>query len=169
MVNFKQELVKKLLFSFLILIVPVVVMFFLSWDVSRRAEMTKILRQNLSDRSESLSLYVKLQNQAAEVEPYYNVLENVLPGRDQLFDFQKEMGMLAAQAGVGFGFNFLKETAPSLEAAGRMGFNLITEGTIFKIAGFIKSIENSRFLVDFKSFDFTGAAVNMTGEVLFYF
>lgn len=167
MTNFKQELLKKLSIALLILIIPITGLIFLGMDIGRRAEAARIKRQSLADNSEELLLYATLQGQSSEVEPYISVLQNVLPIRDKLLEFQKEMEKLAVQAGVGFGFNFTKETPSSASAAGRMGFNIVTQGQISKIFSFIKSMENSRFLVNFGNFDFTGTTANITGEVLF--
>ncbi|MDP3052887.1 MAG: hypothetical protein Q8N22_02960 [bacterium] len=168
MTNFKQELMKKLSFVLLILIIPVTGLVFLGTDIGHRAETTKTQRQSLADHSESLSLYAKLQSQSVEAEPYISVLQNVLPIRDRLLDFQKEMERLATQSGVGFGFNFMAETPSTATAAGRMGFTMVSQGSISKIFNFIKLMENSRFLVSFSNFDFTGSTANINGEVLFH-
>lgn len=168
MADFKQELIKKLSIALLIIIIPIGVLAFLGWDIDGRAETAMAQRQKLADRSEELSLFAKLQSQSNEADNYLGVLQNVLPNRDQLFDFQKEMERLATQGGVGFGFSFKNETPPTASEAGRIGFNIITEGSLYKVFNFIKSAEDGRFLVDFKSFDFIGSTVNITGEVLFY-
>ena len=168
MANFKQELIKKISIAFLIIIIPIGILIFLGGDIERRAETAMAQRQGLTDRSEGLSLFAKLQSQSNEADAYLGVLQNVLPSRDQLFDFQKEMERLATQGGVGLGFSFQNETPPTASEAGRMGFNIITEGSLYKVLNFIKLVEDGRFLVNFKSFDFVGPAVNITGEVLFY-
>lgn len=168
MSNIRQELVRKISIALLMLITPIGLLFFLAWDIGRRAEATAAQRQQLADRAEELILYAKLQSQSVEAEPYLSVLQNVLPARDQLFIFPKEMENLAAQQGVGFGFNFSNETPQTNTGAGRIGFVITTEGSLLKIFNFIKSMEDSRFLIDFKNFDFTGSTVNINGEVLFY-
>lgn len=168
MTDFRQGLIKNLSVALLILAVPAIGLFFLGADVSRRAEATKTQRQTLADRSESLLLYASLQSQSAEAGSYISILENSLPVRDRLLDFQREMERLAKQSEVGFGFNFTKETPSGAGTAGRMGFNMISQGSISKIFNFIESIEGSRFLVDFSNFDFTGSTANITGEVLFH-
>ena len=168
MTNFKQELMKKLSFVLLTLIIPVAGLVFLGSDVGHRAETIKTQRQSLADRSESLSLYAKLQSQSVAAESYVSVLQNAHPIRDRLLDFQREMERLATQSGVGFGFNFTKETPSSANAAGRMGFSMVSQGAISKFFNFIKSMEDSRFLVSFSNFDFTGSTANITGEVLFH-
>ena len=166
--NFRQELIKKILIALLALIIPIGTLFFLIWDINHRTEATAEKRQKLADHSEKLSLYAKLQNQFLEADSYTSILKNVLPGRDQLLDFQKEMKRLASQEGVNFGFSFGNETPPSSGTAGRMAFDIVTGGPFYKIFSFIKIIEESRFLIDFKSFNFAGSTANIAGEVLFY-
>lgn len=168
MSNFKQEFVKKLLIAFLIIAVPLAGLIFLGWDINRRAQEIKKQRQELADRSAKLSLFAQLQSQSTKAEPYFSILKNILPGRDQLLDFPREMENLANQEGVGFGFTFGSEVPPSAEQPGWMNFTIVIQGSLPKIFRFIKAIENSRFLVNFRSFDFAGPAVNISGEVLFH-
>ena len=168
MTDFKQGLIKNLSVALLILAIPVAGLVFLNKDIGRRAEAIKTQRQSLVDRSEALLLYAKLQSQSVEVDPYIGILQNVLPVRDRLLDFQNEIERLANQAGVGFGFNFTKETPGNANAAGRMGFDIVSQGSVSKIFDFIKSMEDSRFLVNLNNFNFTGSTVNITGEVLFH-
>lgn len=168
MTDFKQGLIKNLSVALLVLVIPIAGLVFLGKDISRRAEAIKTQRQILADRSESLMLYAKLQSQSAEIDSYISILQNVLSVRDRLLDFQKEMERLANQIGVGFGFDFAKETLGSANIAGRMGFNIVSQGSISEIFDFIKSIEDSRFLVNFINFNFTDSTTNITGEVLFH-
>jgi len=168
MADFKQEFIKKLLIALLALTVPLGGLIFSGWDVNRRAEEIKKQRQELADRSAELSLFAQLQSQATKAESYFGILENILPGRDQLFDFPREMEKLANQEGLGFGFTFGGEAPPSADQPGRMSFAIVAQGSLLKIFRFIKAIENSRFLVNFQNFDFSGSAVNISGEVLFH-
>lgn len=168
MANFKQELTKKLFIAFLIIAVFLVGLFFLGWDINRRAQSIKEQRQELADRSAKLSLFAQLQNQAAQADSYLSILENILPNRDQLFDFPKELERLAKQAGLGFGFSFGSETPPGPAQPGRLKFTVTAQGSLFKIIDFIKNAEANRFLINFESFDFSGAEANINGEVLFH-
>ncbi len=168
MVNFKQGLIKKILIVLLMLLVFAGGLIFLGRDINLRAEVIRKQRQELVDRSEELSLFAKLQSQLTEAEPYLNILGNVLPVRDQLFDFPKEMERLASQEGIGFGFSFGNETPSSSNTAGRIGFVITTGGSFSKIFNFIKAMQDSRFLISFKSFDFSGSSVSINGEVLFH-
>lgn len=166
--NLKQGLIRQLLKVLLALLIPVGGLIFLGWDINNRAEVIRKQRQELVNRSEELSLFAKLQSQSNEADPYLNILGNVLPVRDQLFDFPKEMERLASQEGIGFGFNFGSETPSGPSAAGRIGFTITTGGSLVKIFKFIKAMEDSRFLIGFKSFDFIGSSLNISGEVLFH-
>jgi len=168
MASFKQELTRKTLITFLIILIPIGILFFLGSDISRRAESAMVERQQLTNKSEGLALFANLQNQSKEAETYVTILQNALPSRDQLFDFQREMERLAVQDGVGLGFNFQNEIPPTASEVGRAGFNLVVEGSLYKVLSFVKLVEEGRFLVNFKSFDFSGSAVNISGEVLFY-
>jgi len=169
MASFKQELIKRTAIAFLIIIIPIGILIFLSLDIKQRAETAMVGRQELANRSEGLSLFAKLQSQSNEADAYLDILQNVLPSRDQLFlDFQKEMERLAVQDGVGLGFSFQNEISPTASAVGRMGFNIVISGSLYKVLSFIKLVEEGRFMVNFKSFDFLGSTVNITGEVLFY-
>ena len=166
--NFKQGLIKQLLKVLLALLIPVGGLIFLGRDINNRAEAIRKQRQELVNRSEELSLFAKLQSQSNEAEPYFNILGNVLPIRDRLFDFPKEMERLASQEGIGFGFSFGNESPSGPDTAGRVGFTITAGGSLVKIFRFIKAMEDSRFLIGFKSFDFVGSSLSIGGEVLFH-
>lgn len=168
MVNLKQGLIKRILIVALMILVFVGGLVFLGRDINVLAEAIRKQRQELVDHSEKLSLFAKLQSQLTEAEPYLSVLGNVLPVRDQLFDFPKEMERLALQENIAFGFSFGNETPSSSNTAGRIGFVITTDGSFSKIFRFIKAMEDSRFLIGFKSFDFSDSSVNINGEVLFH-
>ncbi len=168
MANFKQELGKKILVTLLIITVLLVGLIFLGWDINRRAQVIKEQRQELADRSAKLSLFAQLQNQSVQADSYLSILENILPNRDQLFDFPKELEKLAKQAGLGFGFSFGNETPPSSAQPGRLKFIIAVQGSLAKILDFIKIAEASRFLINFESFDFGGTEANIGGEALFH-
>lgn len=168
MANFKQELTKKLLITLLIIAVFLGGLVLLGWDINRRAQTIKEQRQELADRSAKLLLFAQLQSQAAQANSYLSILENVLPNRDQLFDFPKELERLAKQADIGFGFSFGSETPPGPTQPGRLKFTVASQGSLLKIINFIKNAEASRFLINFKSFDFSGTGAKINGEVLFH-
>lgn len=168
MANFKQEVTKKILVTLLIIAVFLGGLIFLGWDINRRAKAIKEQRQELADRSAKLSLFAQLQSQSAQADSYLSILENILPNRDQLFDFPKELERLAKQAGLGFGFSFGNETPPGLAQPGRLKFIVTSQGSLLKIIDFIKNAEASRFLINFESFDFSGAGADINGEVLFH-
>jgi Tfp pilus assembly protein PilO len=167
MANFKQELSKKLLVALLMIAIFLAGLIFLGWDINRRAQTIKNQRQELADRSAKMSLFAQLQSQSAQADSYRGILENILPNRDQLFDFSKELERLAKQTGLGFGFSFGSETSSSPTQPGRLKFVITVQGSFSKILDFIKNIEVSRFLINFESFDFSGMEAKINGEVLF--
>jgi len=170
MANFRQELTKKLLINFLIIGILGIGLIFLGWNLDKQTQKIKKQHQDLADRSAEISLLVQLQNQSSQADVDLGILENVLPSQDQLFDFPKELESLAKQMGIGFGFNWFsnQETVASLSRSGRLGFALAVQGSWPKILGFIKSLEASRFLINFQSFDFSNSGADIKAEVLFH-
>ena len=168
MVNFKQGLIKKILIVLLMLLVFAGGLIFLGRDINLRAEVIRKQRQELVDRSEELSLFAKLQSQLTEAEPYLNILGNVLPVRDQLLIFPKKWKDWRLKKALVLVLVLGTKRRPAPNTAGRIGFVITTGGSFSKIFNFIKAMQDSRFLISFKSFDFSGSSVSINGEVLFH-
>lgn len=170
--NFRQGLIKKLLGVLGILSILIGGLIFFGWNINHRAQNIKNQRQELADRSEALSLFAHLQSQFSQAQPHFSILENVLPTRDQLFNFPKELEKMAVDEKIGFGFSFGSETFPSADQPGRVAFTISIQGPLYKLFKLIKDMEGSRFLINFQNFDFTREADNVrlliSGEVFYH-
>lgn len=164
---FKKNLIKKLLTTVVIIGVLTTALFYFRWDIAALAQKTQQARQEAARRSTETNSFTQLQNQAVIAESYTSVLENALPNRDQLFNFQREMERLAVEKQIGFNFTFSNETPSTVSQAGRINFLITAEGSLKTILQFIEDAEKSRFLLNFKNFEFNDKSGKISGETFF--
>lgn len=165
--SFRKEFIKKLLTAVLTAAVLAIALFFFRGDIAKLVRETQENRRELARRSEEISSFAQLQSQSATVESYFSILENALPDRDRLFDFQREMERLTFAQKLGFTFSFGNESPPAASQPNRINFSLTAEGPRETILRFIQEAEKSRFLLNFKNFEFSDKAAKIGGEVFF--
>lgn len=164
---FRKDFIKKLLTTALAAGVLTITLFFFRQNIAKSVQKTQANRRELTRRSAEISSFAQLQSQNATAESYFNILKNVLPDRDQLFDFQKEMERLAFIQKISFIFSFGNETSPTADKPGSINFSLMAEGPRESIMQFIREAEKNRFLLNFKNFEFSEKTAKINGEVFF--
>ncbi len=142
--------------------------------ISDLAGQTLKTRQLLAERTSSLQLYSSLKTQYdGKGGKYLNVLQNIVPTRDQLIDLRQEFQLLAAKENLDFGFAFFPgdEVTAAPGELGAIKFNLNLKGDIDQLLNFIHSLENFRYLITLESFTMNrqGSSIQMTikGQVYF--
>lgn len=141
------------------------------FDIGNRTVKIQDLRLELIKRNRSISDLADLQRDFNKVSRYSSLLENVLPRRDQLFDFSKELEAAARRQKVGLGFIFSSEQASAEDVPGAAFFSLTLQGQLDNVMSFLKSMEIMRFITSFSSLDFTrqGDSVNASLNGVVYF
>lgn len=143
----------------------------IGFDINNRVIKIQDSRLELAKRNRFISDLADLQRDFNKISQYSSVLENVLPRRDQLFDFSKELEAAARQQNIGLGFIFSNEQAPAEDSPGAASFSLTLQGQSDNVVSFLKKIEMMRFITNFSGLDFTrqGDNVNMSLSGLVYF
>lgn len=140
-------------------------------DVSSQTQKIRMQRETLVNRTQAVSTLANLQSDFNESQKYLSILENILPTRDQLIDFPRELEIAARNQNLGFGFSFGNEKSPSNSEPGATSFSVTLQGTQTQIFNFVRFLEQSRFLIRFLTLDMNraGEVFNTTvrGEVFF--
>jgi hypothetical protein len=151
--NFRQRFVKSLSISLGVILTLAAVIAVLGFEIRGKSKAAEKGRGLIADELEALNSYAVLKSERNELQPYFTLLENVLPLRDELIDFKGEMERLARNEGVDFGFSFGGEEAATAAAPGKYTFSITSKGGKDSLLNYIKAIEDSRFLVNFSSVD----------------
>ncbi len=170
---YKNLIVEVIIAAILILAFGGGILFFRA-RISDLAEQTLKTRQVLAERSSSLQLYSSLRTQYdSKGKKYLNVLQNIVPTRDQLIDLRQEFQSLAARENLDFGFTFFPgdETTAASGELGAIKFNLNLKGGLDELLNFIHSLEKFRYLITLESFTMNrqGSSIQMAikGQVYF--
>jgi len=135
------------------IIVLAVLLFLLKIHMESSIEKINTQYRTLSARSNSLLSLATLRGDFTKANPYFSFLENILPPRDQLLSFSKELENIARKNNLEFNFNFGEEKPASGNNPGQIYFRAIVSGSYNDIYEFLKGTELSRYFIDPSSVD----------------
>ena len=106
--------------------------------ISTRTDMNTRMRQ-----SEYVAV---LREETLRAEPKREILEGLLPKKDELFSFPKDVTALGSQSNVGVSFDF------GSEGDGQIDYSLMVQGSYGSIAEFIRKIEDNFVFINISTF-----------------
>lgn len=165
MKKFCKNLFKHNLFYLLSILILVGLLFFLRVDIKNTVLEINQKRDDLTMRSSSLSSAAELKADFKKASEYFSLLENILPSRDNLLLFSKELEYLAANNDLEFGLTFGKETLSKSQEPGSLYFRLVLVGGYDNFVSFLKDMEKGRYFIDFNNIDITKKGEVFTGII----
>lgn len=167
---YKNLLKHNWLYIFGILIL-VALLFLLKINMESSVKKISSQYNTLATRSNSLLSLATLRGEFIKANPYFSFLENILPPRDQLLSFSKELENIARKNNLEFSFSFGEEKLSFGKEPGQISFMAIVNGSYEGISEFLKGIESSRYFIDSSSIDLVkkGSSFSATinGKVFF--
>jgi len=169
--KFYKNLLKHSWIYVLGIIIMVVLIFILKADLE--SSITKINTQysTLATRSSSLLSLANLRGEFIKANPYFSFLENILPPRDQLLSFSKELENIARKNNLEFNFSFGEEKLSSGKEPGQISFRAIVTGSYDGVYEFLNGVETSKYFIDSSSIDMVKKGSNFSttinGKVFF--
>ena len=153
------------------ILILIALVFILTTDLDNNLAKIKSQHSTLASRSSALESLANLRGQADKANPYFSFLENILPPRDQLLSFSKEIENVARKSGLEFGFTFGEEKLSTDQQPGQIAFRMSVEGSYDAISGFLKELEVGRYFIDISNVDLNKKASNysalISGKVFF--
>lgn len=170
--SFKKKLTLNLLIAIGIISSLIGALVFFNNDLKKTSARVNNLNKDLISRSNDIRSVAELKSQYEKnAAPYLNVLYNVIPTKDELINFSKDIQNLASSKNLTFGFSFDGETNPSGAELGFVSFTVTVGGApVSEITDFIDKFQKFRYLVKLESFSITGenpANAIMKGRVFF--
>ncbi len=124
----------------------------------------------VSDSSNNLSILIKQWN---FVRNYVQQISLMVPSKDNLVNFQRDLNDISQRDGVSLTFSFGSET-PSSGAGnlGSIGFSSVINGTQQGILNFIQDVENKYYSLKISSLEMvktsdTLSKLSITGQVFY--
>ena len=127
--------------------------FLLGADMSRLANKIQQAREEHAGRVAAVSAFATLQSDAIRARPYSNALENILPTKDNLIEFPKEMKELGRRNGIDVAITFGAEAQSSGKSPGSIRFAMTADGSYDGIVAWMSAVEHSRYIVGWNSVD----------------
>jgi Tfp pilus assembly protein PilO len=155
MKKFYRNLLKHNIFYLSGILVLAGLLFFLRVDIKNTVLEIDQKSSDLAMRSTSLSSAAELKADFKEASLHFSLLENILPSRDNLLLFSKELEDLAANNNLEFGLTFGAETLAKEREPGNLCFRMVLTGGYDDFVNFLKDMERGRYFVDFNNIDIT--------------
>ena len=141
--------------------------------ISTYASEIEILRTEKAEWSTSIESYVSAKTQYENKgKEYEQLLNNVLPEKDNLLDLKRDFQFVASGEGLDLNFSFAGERVKQSSLIGAVGVALSIEGRSKEdIFSFLERLEKFRYLFSIESVtlqenqDTVGATIR--GEVLY--
>lgn len=152
---FRKQLTIQLAVGMGAAILALAVVQLLSWHIGlSSAEITK-LRNELALRTQATNSLATLKGDAEKAKPFQQKLNSILPTKDQLINFGKELTDLAKTDGAQMSFDFGAETAAEAGVPGFIKFSLTGASSYANWYKFVKDLEKSPLYIKMNSADLT--------------
>jgi len=132
-----------------------IILILTAFNINKRINQIENLQKELTFRTNALKSLATLKQDSEKANPYFNMLKQILPIKDDLIKFPKDLSEIAKRNKVDLGFAFGKETLATDQEPGWINFNFTLTSTYEDFLNFLKSIEASRYFIELESLDLT--------------
>ncbi len=133
--------------------IAVALIIWVGYDVARLAKTVQQERSTQAERAMTTTALATLRADAFRAGAYRSTLENMLPTKDNLIQFPREMIALGKQANVEVAATFGSETPSTEKNPGTIRFAMTVDGAYDAIDAFLGSVERSRYIVAWDTID----------------
>lgn len=151
--SFRKKLLIRLGAALAIILGLLTFIMVLNSDLNKRLSRLNDYKAELQSREAAIGLLTQLKSDAERAEPFFSVLKNSLPSRDDLVLFPRELERFAKQYEVDFGFSFGEEAVGSASSPSAVKFTIVLEGQYDNLLAFLKAVEQSRYYIRLSSID----------------
>lgn len=129
-------------------------------DTSKIASEVITAKNELKTGIEQLKVIAQLRDESKIANSNFEILENVLPKKDDLFSFPEKMEELAKSKGLISTFSFGKESEGSIQYS-----FVVQNGTFEEIFRFVKTIEEDQIFMSINSLDMVLGGEGYNGTI----
>jgi hypothetical protein len=153
--DFKKQLILNVSITAGAAIVLGALIVFLSFDIGQKAKEISALQSSLNFKLQAVSSLVILRQDYSKAQQYIPTLDTILPTRDQLVSFPRDMANEAKEASVNLNTSLGEEIPKTQTQLGSIAFVMTGQGKYDSFINFFKEAETGRYSVKFDSLDFT--------------
>jgi len=151
----KKQLVLTVGLGVLIILILAALLIILRADILKKIIQISEIKKELDFRSTIIKSLSTMRSDINLVQPYIFGIENILPTKDQLINFSKDLNMMAVQNKINLASNFSGENVKSSGELKWIGLTATAEGNFNDLINFLKAIESSRYSVKMDNIDFS--------------
>ena len=144
---FKKRLLTRLAILGGGIILLVLFIILLNVDINKRMAAIEESKALLASRDEAVSLLTHSQLDLERVENGISVLGRVLPNKDELINFPRELEGMANKYLLDIGFSFGVESAGVESRPNSISFTMTLSGAYEDITDFLEELEEHRYII----------------------
>ncbi len=134
---------------------------FLNSDIKGKAKEMEYLQSTLGFRLQAADSLVILRKDYSKAQQYIPALDTILPTRDQLFRFPRELTNTAKEEEITLNINLGKETLKTETKLGTIEFTMSGQGIFDNFINFLKNMETGRYSIKLDNLDITRQGENI--------
>ncbi len=151
--GFKRKLFTHVGIAAGIIAILALFIFLLNHDINARVAKIEGFKKEVALRAQTIELLTGANSDLKRADALMLHMRNLLPNKDQLIDFPRELQRAAKNYAVDVGFSFGAESPASEKGPGIIKFTLTASGAYDNIVDFLKIIETHRYLISLDSVD----------------
>ncbi len=167
--NFKKRLTIIIAIPLGISLILSLILIFLGSDIIERGNHIKQLQSELNFHLRATESLALLRKDSEQAQSYLPAIKNILPTRDQLIEFNKDLTNLVKQNQVSLNLTLGQESLRTETELGVLNFNLTAQGEFDKFLDFLKTLENNRYFIKLITIDLSrqdsSFKTSMSGQV----
>ncbi len=125
----------------------------LNGDINKRVVAIQTAKDETVLRAQTIELLTGANSDLKKADALLANLQNLLPNKDQLINFPRELETTAKQYAVDVGFSFGPESVAKDNLPGSISFTMTAAGDFDNIVDFLKSVEQHKYLISLDSID----------------
>jgi len=150
--EFKKRLMTTIIIFLVISAVLGGILIFAASDINKRTEDIVQTRKDLLFHLQLTETLASLRKDSQKAQSYAYEATNILPSRDQLINFPRDLSMIARQNEIELNVGLGNEGVSDGNLT-QTNFNMTSQGSLDNLIAFLKSVEISNYFVNLNSID----------------
>ncbi|MBI3638630.1 hypothetical protein HY227_02710 [Candidatus Wolfebacteria bacterium] len=155
--DFKKRLIIFIGINLGIVLVIAGAIIFLAFDVVKWSDRIVSIRKEINFKNQSTSFLASLRGDSELVKTYSPAISSVIPSRDELLNFSKDLNSIANQNKVSLTVALGTENREAKEGGesglGAVSFSMVAEGNFIDLMNFFKAVKTGKYMVKIGSVD----------------
>lgn len=151
--GFKKKLFTQIGIAIGSVILLVIFIVLVNSDINKRVESIEQAKGEIALRIRTIELLTGTNSDLKRAEPLFARMQTLLPTKDQLINFPRELQQAARNYALELGFSFGAERLAVGDTPGAIKFTMTAAGDYDNIVDFLRYVEQHRYLISLDSVD----------------